>query len=303
MRSFTFVLVTLAGCVLVFAFIFYIFEQQIALGKYKKAVYGAKTEVLTLQKELESYKNKTAGLKQVLVLSTGKDTKNALVGNVIHTYANKVVGDVSMYYKNLTTNDSVIVDGDKEYYMASLYKVILTLYVLDRVKNNTLDLQSKVGTSSATLSQALEKIITESNNEYAIELADTYGWKNIEKAIEKKLAINFNFDKSLAINVKNVGVLLENIALSLRVSDDESEYLLRLLKDQTRLSKLPKYLPASIYSHNKTGEFEEYSHDAGIFYTPKANYILIFMSKTKNPGETNEQMALMSKEIYEILNK
>lgn len=274
-----------------------------ALRQYKKVVLGDRSNYLKLKNEFESYKKQSSGLKQVIVKSEGNNSKNVLVGNAINDSVNKIAGDVSVYYKNLTTGESVVVDGDKEYYMASLYKIILSLYMLDLVKENKTQLDSPVGTKSATLSEALEKIITESNNEYAVELADTYGWKNIEKAIEKKLNINFNFDRSLAIKVKNVGVLLENITLSLRVSDNESEYLLRLLRDQTRLSKLPKYLPASIYSHNKTGEFEEYSHDAGIFYTPKANYILIFMSKTKDPSQTNEQMALMSKDIYETLNK
>ena len=74
------------------------------------------------------------------------------------------------------------------------------------------------------------------------------------------------------------------------------------MNNQTHLNKLPKYLPKNIITHNKTGEFEDYSHDVGIFYTPKANYVLIFMSKTPSPGTTDEEMAQMSKDIFNALN-
>src|SRR3989344_1649233 len=178
--------------------------------------------------------------------------------------------------------------------MASLYKIILTLFVVGEAEEKKISLDSSVGTGSATISEALEKIITESNNEYAQILAEKYGWKTIETKMKEKLGIEFSFSDSLESSVKTIGLLFEDIALSLKVTGDESSYLLNLLKDQKKTGKLPKYLPSTVYSHNKTGEFEEYSHDAGIFYTPKANYILVFMSKTQDPKSTNEQMALMS---------
>jgi beta-lactamase class A len=224
------------------------------------------------------------------------------VRQIIITSSKKIKGDISIYYKNLTTGETVILNGEEKYYMASLYKVIVTLYVLEREKHGELSLQEKVGSPAATLDAALTRVITESNNEYAQAIAHKYGWDNIEQYIKPRFGIDFSFKSDLSSNIKTIGALFEIISEAIKLSDTESHYLLQLLNHQTRLNKLPKYLPKNIYSHNKTGEFEQYSHDAGLFYTPRANYILIFMSKTGSPDATNEQMAIMSRDIYHALN-
>lgn len=291
----------------ILAVFYLIYDQVGGLLQYKEKVLGLASNYVGLQQQYQDYKEQTKNLS----------SKTNQIAEIINTYgakaesdsaaaefdSAKVNGDLSIYYKNLTNNESVIVDEDIKYYMASLYKVILTIFILDEIKNGKTTFDTKIGTSSSTLETGLNRIITESNNEYAQMLAQEYGWKTIEGEMKKKLGIDFSFNEDLEINIKNVGLLFEDIALSLKVTGDQSSYLLNLLKDQKKTSKLPKYLPASTYIHNKTGEFEDYSHDAGIFYTPKANYILIFMSKTQNPSETNEQMAQMSKAIYESLNK
>ncbi|MEK7534701.1 MAG: serine hydrolase [Patescibacteria group bacterium] len=303
MKKFFKVIVTAITVIIVIAFYYLIYDRTEQLQQYKKAILGIKDDYARLKQQYGSYKEQTKNLRQLVILAKDPDSKNIEIAGIIYDYANKVNGDLSIYYKNLTTNESIVVDGDRKYYMASLYKVILTIFILDEIKNGKITLDAKIGTSSATLETGLSKIITESNNEYAQLLAKKYGWKETEEAMKRKLGIDFTFNENLEINIKNVGLLFENIALTIKLTDSQSSYLLNLLKNQKKISKLPKYLPSNIYSHNKTGELEEYSHDAGIFYTPKANYILVFMSKTQNPSATNEQMAQMSKAIYELLNE
>lgn len=287
-------------------FIFFSAKIEQTITNYKNQMLGVQTNYKKLQEQYSSLQKNTKNLKQVIVITNSKNSKNVAIADTIDASVKKIDGTASVYFKNLTTNESVIVNGDQTYYMASLYKVILTLFILDKVQlgQTTLDTKIKLdGSNSATLAVALDKIITESNNEYAQNLAESYGWETIEKTMSEKLGISFHFDKNLSTTATNIGVLFEDIALSLSVNEKESKYLLNLLGGQTKLSKLPKYLPKNVLSHNKTGEYKEYSHDAGIFYTPKANYVLVFMSKTKDPNETNETMAKMSKEIYEALNE
>ncbi|MEK7517342.1 MAG: serine hydrolase [Patescibacteria group bacterium] len=302
MKQFLTGLVAISVIVIIGLLAFTLYEKSAKLGQYKREVSGVRTDYTNLQNQFDDYVARSKNLRNIVVSAKTPDSKHLKIADKIYDYAQKTNGDLSIYYKNLTTEETIFIDPDKKYYMASLYKVILTLYLLDKVKSKELTLDEKVGTTSATLEFALDKIITESNNEYAQTLAEQYGWKEIETKMKEKLGIEFSFSEGLEISIKSVGLLFEDIALSIKVSSDETSFLLNLLKDQKKTSKLPKYLPASIYSHNKTGEFEEFSHDAGIFYTPKANYILVFMSKTKMPAETDEQMALMSKEIYGALN-
>ncbi len=288
--------------VLVGVFLFIFTQQYLTIHDYETKLELLQNAYLTNKANFEKYKTQTQNLKQVVIKVNSPDSKTNQVATIINRYAKQVKGDISIYYKNLSTDESVVVDGEKEYYMASLYKVILTIYILDQIKDGKASLSDNVGDPPITLEKALNKIITESNNEYAISLAQKYGWINIEKVMKQKLGIDFSFDQKLQTNVINIGTLFEDIALSLKVDDVEGAYILRLLGDQTKTSKLPKYLPDNIYVHNKTGELDNYSHDAAIIYSPKANYILVFMSKTENSGDTNEKMAKMSQEIYQTLN-
>lgn len=297
------VIVTVVTTISLLGLAFFIYETNDTLQNYKREVFGMRASYAKLKLEYDNLLARTKSLRQTTIVTNQQNSKNIEIAKIIDLYAKKVNGDLSIYFKNLTTNESVIVDANTKYYMASIYKVILTLFLLDEVAKGNTTFDAKVGTSSATLAVALNQIITESNNEYAQELAESYGWITIEKAMSQKLGISFSFDKGLTTSVKDIGLLFEDIALSLRIEAGESNYLLRLLGDQQSTQKFPKYLPKNVLSHNKTGEYNDYSHDAGIFYTPKTNYVLVFMSKTKDPADTNETMAKMSKDIYETLNK
>lgn len=302
MNRFVFTLIVGFTAVLIASGSYLIYLQNENMQTYAKELLGTKQDYMKLQAEYTQLKEKEQNLHQTVVLGTSSDEKNIAVSNIINKYTKQVDGEISMYYKNLGTEESITVDPDRKYYMASLYKVILVLYLLDKVHVGAASFSDRVGSGSATLDFAIDKIITESNNEYAQTLARQYGWKNIEQAMKQKLGIEFSFDGDLQSSIRNVEKLFEEIAYALNISNDESEYLLKLMNNQKKTNKLPKYLPKNIYSHNKTGELEQFSHDAGIFYTPRANYILIFMSKTQRPDTTNELMAKMSKEIFDTLN-
>jgi len=277
--------------------------QQFQVHSYQKKSDELIKQNKQLAIEKSMFNNKINTFQEVYGASDSPLLKTDRIRNSIKTHTRKINGDVSVYYKNLTSGQSYVLNGQKEYTMASLYKIILTLYVLERIKSGELSLSQRVGSPSATLDTALTRIITESNNEYAEAIGAKYGWENIEQYIEERFSVQFSFRGELRSHILTMGTLLQVISEAIKLSDAESKYFLELLNQQTRLSKLPKYLPKHIYSHNKTGELDQYSHDAGLFYTPKANYILIFMSKSKSPGATNEQMAKMSKEIYDILNE
>lgn len=279
-----------------------VLTQAEKLSRNKNTFFNLLSQNIKLSSEVNNYKDQAKNMKQIIVSSNTTQSKNQQVAAIISHYTNIPSGTISLYYKNLTTNESVIVDGDRNYYMASLYKVIIAEYVLEAARIGKLSLNDVIGSPAITINNALKLIITESNNEYAQAIAEKYGWKNIESFIKAQFGIDFSFNTNLLGNVKNIGMLFEYIAQSVKISDAESTYILQLLHQQERTTKLPKYLPKNIYSHNKTGEFEDYSHDAAIFYSPKANYVLVFMSKTGDPAKTNEQMALMSKEIYDVLN-
>jgi beta-lactamase class A len=291
----------------------FLFVLTLGMGTY--LVYKQYTALQTFKSELLAARNTqspdTAEATQVLgkeapsvsITSASPSSKTHQVADIISEHTSRVNGTTSVYYRNLTSDETVLVNGEEQYYMASLYKLIVTLFVLQYEKEGKLHFTDQIGSPPLTIEEALTRIITESNNEYAQAIAKKYNWYVIQDTMTARLDIPFKFDSSLETNVISIGSLLTDVAQSIKVNDTESGYLLSLMNKQQRTGKLPKYLPKSIYTHNKTGEFEQYSHDGAIFYTPKANYVLVFMSKTGSPGTTDEQMARMSEEIYKTLNE
>ncbi len=74
--------------------------------------------------------------------------------------------------------------------------------------------------------------------------------------------------------------------------------MLVLLKKQRLNEKIPKYIPEGIAIAHKTGELDLFSHDAGIVYTPKDTYIIVVLSENDFRTEANEQIANISKNVY-----
>ena len=84
-----------------------------------------------------------------------------------------------------------------------------------------------------------------------------------------------------------------------QLTDEEyTVKMLELLKDQRLNNKLPLYLPLAVQVAHKTGEIDEYSHDAGIVNALNGDYIIVIMTKSDDPESANERIALVSKAVY-----
>jgi beta-lactamase class A len=79
--------------------------------------------------------------------------------------------------------------------------------------------------------------------------------------------------------------------------------MISLLKRQALNEKIPKYLPKSVQIAHKTGELDDYSHDAGIIYTLNNRYIISILAKNTDREKANEDIAKLSKAIYEYFEK
>ena len=79
--------------------------------------------------------------------------------------------------------------------------------------------------------------------------------------------------------------------------------MISLLLAQKVNDRISKYLPADIKIAHKTGELETIRNDAGIVFGKKGDYIFVFLSDTANPLNATEQIATLSKQIFEELEK
>lgn len=74
--------------------------------------------------------------------------------------------------------------------------------------------------------------------------------------------------------------------------------MMALLKNQKKNIKLSKYLPQDTVVAHKTGELGGLSHDGGIVFTKKGDYIIVVLSQTASSLSADEKIADISKAVY-----
>jgi beta-lactamase class A len=169
----------------------------------------------------------------------------------------------------------------------------------------TEEAELKEGTVELSVENALYQMITISDNYSALLLSWNVGLANIQEFLKEysfshsSVGISGGFPQTTALDIALFFEKLYNLEL---VSPQSSKEMLSLLKQQRLNQKIPKYLPKNTLVAHKTGEFGEYSHDAGIVYSPYGNYILVVLSKNSNQAEASEQIAVLSKKIFDYFN-
>jgi beta-lactamase class A len=230
--------------------------------------------------------------------------------------------------KNLKTGERYYFNEHKLFETASLYKlwVMATTYgkiedgslnegtVLAEdvsVLNDTFDISSESaelteGSVSWPVINALQQMITISDNYSALLLTKKIGVSSIRAFLsdngfnESKLGTGSSGPTSTPFDISLFFEKLYRLELA---PPSYTEEMVGLLKEQKKNEKLPKYLPEDIVSAHKTGELGAYSHDAGIVYTSNGDYIFIAMSKSSSQVKANEQIAEVSKVVYNYFVK
>lgn len=89
------------------------------------------------------------------------------------------------------------------------------------------------------------------------------------------------------------------------LTEDGREGVLKILKDQNFRTRIPGRLPndEDIEVANKTGSLRGIVNDVGIVYSPKANYVIAFMSKQQDDSaETTDRIARASRWVWDRLS-
>ena len=248
-----------------------------------------------------------------------KVTKNPKVETIVKN-AQNLSGKYVIYIKDLRTQNTYGLNSAEVFGAASVYKLAVMYATYDAIENgklkkNTLLSGEKMNpdqptptqteTVSYSVQEALRLMITISDNNAAILLSEKLGWADIDKFMEAEgfSEINLVGANSPNLTARSTGALLEKIYKKEAVNKKYSEEMINLLMSQKVNDRIPKYLPANIKVAHKTGELETIRNDAGIVYGKKGTYIFVFLSDTKNPLDAAEQIATLSKKIFDELEK
>jgi len=257
--------------------------------------------------------NKDINTSQIISL---KDAVDASLSGSKGTYA--------VFIKNLKTNEVYQLNQTKKFAAGSLYKLWIMAVTYQQIEqgkispddilsadvadlNERFDIATESaelteGTISMSISDALEKMITISDNYSALLLSAKIRFSNVIQFLKDEGFQDSSIGEPPMTTVQDLGLFLEKLYHKELISQNSSNKMLNLLKNQQKNNKLPKYLPENITIAHKTGEIDTFTHDAGIVYIPNNDYIIIVMSDTDDPKTAEETIAKISQSIYNIFN-
>lgn len=290
--------------------------------------------------KLASKPKNVAGVNVSRVISKATPTlkqEESQLGDVVKGSLLGTKGSYGIVILNLKTGENYFQNETSIYEAASLYKLWVMATSFEQIKNGQMReadminqdvnvLRKKFGISapleeavnnekkdekniiSFTVGDALMQMITISDNDAALLLTDKVRLINISKFLEKQGFFSSRLgsgNKQPTTTPIEVALFLKRLYEGKIIDSMYSKKMLYLLRWQKLNTKIPKYLPENLFISHKTGELDEFNHDAGIVFAPKGDYILVVMSKSDIASRylAEERIAILSRDVYKYFNE
>lgn len=234
-------------------------------------------------------------------------------------------GTYSIAVVNLSTGEAYYHDEHRVYDPGSLYKLWVMAETFNQIQNGKispdeiLSQDVKVlnkefnidpnyaelteGTITLSVKDALEQMITISHNTAALLLTEKVQLFNVEGFLRQNSFVESATGEPLRVTAFDTALFFEKLYKGKLANADITEEMIDLLKRQTLNDKLPKYLPQNVAVAHKTGEIDYLSHDAGIVFTEKGDYVIVILSDTDSPADAEERIAQISLAVYKYFMK
>lgn len=231
--------------------------------------------------------------------------------------------NISIYYKNLNTEEEYLLNPDRYYIAASTTKVPLCMMILDQVFEGKLNLEDEIDyeeedredgsgvlyyleeVTNVTIGEAVRLSIIESDNVAKNML------RRISEISITDYLINITGDESIPYENYITARQLYMVLDRLYENPNNNPYYELLINYMTKTvfhDRLDKYIPHDIVAH-KIGDYYRYYHDCGIIYG-KDDYIIVILTKdignlsdeSYNEGTEDERYLLdWGSQAYEII--
>lgn len=220
----------------------------------------------------------------------------------------KYDGDISVYFKDLRTEQSFYINP-KNMYPCCMIKVPALIKIFQEIENGNID--------HAAHATEIEQMITISSNTAYNNLAALLGGGNgifglyqinqmcIEQGLENTelhhgLLPGENFFTDGGANTSNpkdIGILFEKLYKKEIISDKACQDMISILKACEDRDEIQAGLDKGIEFAHKTGAADLLYHDGGIVYLPGRDYILVIFS-----NEVSRMYDMMQEVSKTILN-
>lgn len=256
-------------------------------------------------------------------ISFENDTKEltAKISNIL----GKETEHFGVVVKNLKTSETIYMNENALFEPASLYKLWILSVAYTSIENGAIsedellsgdiatlnkqfqldaeDAELTEGEIQMTVKEALYQMITISHNYAAMLLSKTIRYTNVNAFLEKHELDNSHIGNPLHTTAYDIALFLEKLYTGKLANAKYTSEMIQLLKQQTINHKIPKYLPDSITVAHKTGELGGVSHDAGIIFGTKGDYIVVVLSDTNSPSIAEKKISEISREVYQYFEQ
>ncbi|MGK7221287.1 serine hydrolase [Kocuria flava] len=176
--------------------------------------------------------------------------------------------------------------AERPFTSASLYKLFVAHAVLERVDRGEAALTDPVPGTALTVAQALDAMITWSDNASGAALGGQLGWDALEDSARAHGFTTTTFDPgtgedgivAMTTTPDDVADLLERLRRGRLLSPASTELFLGLLRDQHLDYALSSGLSEGTEFAHKTGLLEDVSHDAGLLRTGGREHVVVVLT-------------------------
>lgn len=226
-------------------------------------------------------------------------------------------GTYALVIKNLKTDETYTLNENQEFTAASLYKLWVMATAYDRINQGAMTQGDDVSLSreeieniqgfyqegitegvSLNVADAIESMITVSDNDAAITLYEHMGHEEVEKFLQNNGFNSSSFVSPPKTTARDIADFYEKLYKGQVVNREYSQKMLDVLFRQRLNDRLPKYLPNWTRVAHKTGELDTFKHDAGIVESANGDYLIVILTDTPDPENAAEVTAQISKDVY-----
>lgn len=241
-------------------------------------------------------------------------------------------GTYGVAVKNLSTGETALVNADDFFPSASLYKLAVMYEVFRQQSTGDLSLSevltvrpedlAEAGDDDAlevgdrlTIEQALERMIEISSNVAAYMLAHRVGWDRINQTMDEigldhtrvpagtwKARVHDWRAEFASTSPSDLLTFFERLHRHQLIGVRASDQMLQLLLNQQINDRLPANLPPGTSVAHKTGNLDGIVNDAGIVYGPRADFIVVILSRDVDEGAATSTEAKLTRALYDYFN-
>jgi beta-lactamase class A len=200
--------------------------------------------------------------------------------------AAEVPGELGVVLLDPEGGEVVARNADRPFTSASLYKLFLAHAVLDRADRGALALSDVVPGLGLTVEQALDVMISWSDNASGAALGRWLGWEQVEAFAHGQGFTATTFDPdtgsqdvvAMTTTPADVAALLERLRRGELLSGSSTALLMGFLEEQHLDYALSSGFSPDVGFAHKTGLLVDVSHDAGIVELGGHDYVVAVLT-------------------------